>query len=140
MTFAEFWSLYPRKRHKLAAERAWNAAVKRFEPAAILSALEEAKREWRGRSERFIPHAATWLRATDFDDEYEAREDDMEPTLFDGPGISHEEAAVRELARALIRWDREAAEHKHTEACQHGKVCRYTANKRPTIDQCRKDA
>lgn len=80
--FSDFWDYYPRKRNKRDAEKAWNAAVKRFSPEAILAALEQAKDEWRGRRSCYIPYPASWIRATDFDEEFEARADDKEPDLF----------------------------------------------------------
>jgi len=70
--FAEFWSLYPRHVGKLAAEKAYKKASQRFSPAVILTCLEIMKAtDWRKRKLEFIPHAATWLRATDFGEEFD---------------------------------------------------------------------
>src|SRR3990167_3402740 len=81
--FGYFWNNYPRHVAKMAALRAWLAITRKVEPALILSALEEQIALWRkeGRKTSYIPYPATWLRATDFDDEFEAREDDRELLL-----------------------------------------------------------
>jgi len=72
-SFADFWIAYPRRVAKKAAEKAWLRAVKKTEPSIILAALESTKRrEWRERETQFIPHAATWINATEFD-EFEER-------------------------------------------------------------------
>ena len=77
--FAQFYSAYPRHTAKKAAFRAWLAVARKVETTAIHHALEEQIALWtkEGRKTSYIPYPATWLRATDFDDEFEAREDDL---------------------------------------------------------------
>lgn len=81
--FTTFWKLYPRKREKKDAEKAWNSLMKRgVKSDAILSTLQDRLRtDWRKRTSEFIPYAASFLRAEDFDDEFEARVDDKELLL-----------------------------------------------------------
>jgi len=135
VTFVEFWSAYPRRVSKHAAFRAWTAAVKKTEPESILHALEESKREWAGRELKFIPYPATWLRATDFDDEFEAQEDDKEmPTLFKDEELrTRAQLLLIHLQRELDYWLRERAEHRHTTLCRFGELCKYSDSKRPRV-------
>jgi hypothetical protein len=59
--FAEFWSLFPRKVGKRAAELAWPRAVQRAgSPREIIDAARLT--EWDDRDGgRYIPHPSTWL-------------------------------------------------------------------------------
>jgi len=61
--FDEFWSAYPRKLGKAKAKELFLKALKEgVEPVEIIRGLEWWKRgEWRGKEERYIPHAQTWL-------------------------------------------------------------------------------
>lgn len=70
--FDEFWSHWPRKIAKTTARKAWQAAIKSGADAqrvingakAFAAFCEQARTE-----PRFIPHAATWLRAERWLDE-----------------------------------------------------------------------
>lgn len=68
--FEEFWKEYPKKKGKLAAQRAW-PKTKGVALSAILSALSEAKdcRQWRKDNGQFIPNPASWLNAGGWMDE-----------------------------------------------------------------------
>jgi hypothetical protein len=73
--FDEFWTVYPRKKAKDAARKAYDAAVKRGgDPAEILDGVvayrDECRRE--RTEERFIAHAATWLNQGRWKDHVEA--------------------------------------------------------------------
>ena len=70
--FEEFWCIYPRKKSKGQAEKAW----KHLSPdgalrGSILDALERAKTssDWRREGGKFIPYPATWLNARGWEDE-----------------------------------------------------------------------
>jgi len=70
--FAEFWSLYPKKKSKGDAEKAWKTLNPNSELLAkILNAVRRAKssHDWLKQSGQFIPHPATWLRAHGWEDE-----------------------------------------------------------------------
>jgi len=71
-SFERFWSVYPKKRNKGDAWKAWKA-LKPSEKlvSAILAAVERAKAsvQWRKDEGQFIPYPATWLRARGFEDE-----------------------------------------------------------------------
>ena len=70
--FAEFWTAYPRKKSRGAAERAW-LKIKPNEQLAgeIVASVERAKTsaDWLRDDGRFIPHPATWLNAKGWLDE-----------------------------------------------------------------------
>ena len=71
-TFANFWSLYPRKVARKAAERAWSR-VARSDYPALFSGLILWRKEWLRRGEiEYIPHAATWLNGERWTDELPA--------------------------------------------------------------------
>lgn len=70
--FTTFWSAYPNKVAKVAAEKAYAKAIRSISgpdpPSVILAGVERAKasRQWR---EGFIPHPATWLNRGSWDDQ-----------------------------------------------------------------------
>ena len=68
MAFDQFWSVYPRKKGKGAARKAF--ARIRWTPdlwTRLMTALEWQTREW--SDPRFIPHPATYLNQERWDDE-----------------------------------------------------------------------
>lgn len=71
--FETFWTNYPKKRSKGAAEKAW-AKIKPNEQLTgeILSALERAKTsaDWQKDGGQYIPYPATWLNAKGWEDDY----------------------------------------------------------------------
>lgn len=70
--FDEFWSLYPKKVGKGAAERAW-AKIRPDEQlrATIQAAIQRAmtSADWVKDSGQYIPHPATWLNQKRWEDE-----------------------------------------------------------------------
>jgi hypothetical protein len=65
--FDEFWANYPRKTDKANARKAWAKAVKKTEPAKIVTAaaaLAASKPE-----PRFTAHASTWLNGERWEDQ-----------------------------------------------------------------------
>jgi len=93
--FDEFWKLYPRKKSKGQAEKAWSSLKPNEQlVVAILQGIERAKtsESWRKDGGQYIPHPATWLRAKGWEDEIrEGGKNDRTPidgytdpaTLFD---------------------------------------------------------
>ena len=70
--FEAFWSLYPKKKSKGDARKAW----KQLKPSAttiraIMAKLQEliGSRDWKRDNGQFIPYPATWLRAEGWNDE-----------------------------------------------------------------------
>lgn len=70
--FDKFWTLYPKKKAKGDAEKAW-AKIKPGEPMIerILSAVQQAATsvDWTKEGGRFIPYPATWLNRKGWEDE-----------------------------------------------------------------------
>jgi hypothetical protein len=56
--FEEFWTHYPRRVGKLAADRAYRTARKQATGEAIMAGLLAARF---ARDPQFIPHPSTWL-------------------------------------------------------------------------------
>lgn len=93
--FLEWWRHYPRKRAKLAAERAWLKIRPLPTPAFTVNAiaiLETQKRDpqWLKEGGAFIPHPATYLNSGRWMDE---------PT--DAPMLSGDDA---DNITALQQW------------------------------------
>lgn len=68
ITFEDFWQIYPRRKARAAAKRAFdrlNVTPELWDQ--IVTALEWQKREW--SDPRFIPHASTWLNQCRWEDE-----------------------------------------------------------------------
>ncbi len=72
--FDTFWEIYPKKRSKGRAERAW-VKIKPDEQLfkAILDGLERAKTsvEWLKDDGQYIPYPSSWLNAKGWEDELE---------------------------------------------------------------------
>ncbi len=71
-SFERFWSVYPKKRNKGDAWKAWRTLKPDEElVTVILAAVERAKAsmQWRKDEGQFIPYPASWLRARGFEDE-----------------------------------------------------------------------
>ena len=68
--FADFWSSYPRKEAKAAAEKAW-AKIPADAHQTIMAAIEAQKQneQWMKDGGAFIPHASTWLNQRRWEDE-----------------------------------------------------------------------
>ena len=83
--FDLFWSNFPRKIGKGAAELAW----KKLKPdgplqARIVQAVKaQCKSEqWRRDGGQFIPHPATWLNGKRYEDELEVKIAQAKPPVF----------------------------------------------------------
>jgi hypothetical protein len=71
--FEEFWSLYPLKKAKQQASRAWGR-VKASEVPAIIKGVRSAIRteQWLKDGGKYVPHAATFLNGRRWEDETSA--------------------------------------------------------------------
>lgn len=68
--FGDFWLLYPKKRDRGEALKAWKAAVKDgADPARITEAARQYARERAGQDPRYTKYPATWLNKGCYDDE-----------------------------------------------------------------------
>ena len=89
--FGDFWAVYPRKKDRDRAEKAWRKLAPDADlRAVILAAVERQKRseQWRRDGGQYIPHAATWINGKRWTDE------DDRPTADDRTGISERWAGV----------------------------------------------
>jgi hypothetical protein len=70
-SFANFWSAYPKKIGKGAAETAWKKAKVNGHLSEVLSALEAQKRsdQWTRDGGQFIPNPSTWINQRRWEDD-----------------------------------------------------------------------
>ena len=65
--FQLFWDRYPRKVSRAAAERAWGKLCPpEHEQQGLFDWIDAGltlwlEREWKGKDEQYVTHAATWL-------------------------------------------------------------------------------
>jgi hypothetical protein len=70
--FAEFWSAYPKKVGKPAAEKAWKKAVKDgTDPAELVLVAGQYAERMANTDPKFICHPTTWLNQARYNDEQE---------------------------------------------------------------------
>jgi hypothetical protein len=68
--FADFYALYPRKKSRGDAEKAWKQALKAgHDPEEIMAGLKRNLADISKRDPQFIPYPATWLRSQAWADE-----------------------------------------------------------------------
>ena len=70
--FPKFWKLYPNKKGRAAAEKAWKKLKVTDDLFALIAqglAKQCASQEWIKDGGRFIPHPATWLNGKRWEDE-----------------------------------------------------------------------
>lgn len=67
--FDAFWDAVPKKIGKGGARKAWAAACKKADPAAITDAMKEFAASVAGKDQQFIPHPTTWLNQERWADE-----------------------------------------------------------------------
>ena len=68
--FKKFWSLYPRKVAKVAAERSWKRLTIK-DINAIFEVYHDHLIRWKYKDVQFIPHASTWMNQKRWEDELE---------------------------------------------------------------------
>lgn len=67
-SFAEFWSVWPKKNSKKDAERAWSKAIKKTDAAAIVNAARAYAESPNRPEAQFVPYGATWLNGERWND------------------------------------------------------------------------
>jgi hypothetical protein len=67
-TFDGFWAVYPRRVGKLAAEKAWDKAIKTVHPDTIIEGAMAYALD-PNREPEFTAHPSTWLNQGRWDDE-----------------------------------------------------------------------
>lgn len=67
-TFDAFWTAYPRRVAKAAAEKAWKIAINHAAPSLVVAGAERYAAEVAGRAPDKIAHPATWLNGRRWED------------------------------------------------------------------------
>lgn len=67
-SFDIFWTIWPRKDAKKAAEAAWSKAVKRHPADQIIFAAAAYAQSPNRPEKKFVPHASTWLNGDRWND------------------------------------------------------------------------
>jgi len=94
--FDEFWAVYPKRRGKADAEKAWKAGRCDQIADTIVGDVRERQRrdhQWLKDDGKFIPYPATYLRNQRWEDEYE-----RSPTSGSGTTIESIEQRAERMA------------------------------------------
>ncbi|WP_052493306.1 hypothetical protein [Rhodococcus sp. MEB064] len=98
--FAEFWSAYPRKVGKGAAEKAFTRAVKRAGDTVVLDGVRRLAADPNLPTEKkFIPHPRTWLNEDRWEDE--PLPPDRATPRYSRPDPTARQTSVTEIANRL---------------------------------------
>jgi len=83
--FDSFWSAYPNKVAKPAAQKAFNKLdVDQSLLDTMLTAIEAQKGKWAKDDNKFVPHPATWLNNSRWLDEFESTTAYKPSSIFAG--------------------------------------------------------
>lgn len=88
--FERFWKIYPKKKSKNQAKKAWEKLKPSSElVSTILDAVENQKRsnDWIKDAGKYIPYPATWLNAGAWEDEMEVGTSERYERLDGGEGF-----------------------------------------------------
>jgi hypothetical protein len=103
--FETFWKVYPRKKKKGDARKAWKQTEKirppldRLVKAVIVA---RATPKWREEDGRWVPYPATWLRAEQWEDVHEVEVD----RVRDGKAWHETVAGIERRAKDLnMEWN-----------------------------------
>jgi hypothetical protein len=150
-SFDIFWTNYTRKESRKKAAQSWQTLkLDARDLIKILTWLEFAVQSDQWKETRYIPYASTFLN--------QERWRESDPPTISAPvgGLAPSEpespksaAEVEEIALSVIfeakkrleYWNEAFESHTHNDKCQHGFVCAYVAEKRPTVptlEQARK--
>ena len=67
--FSHWWTIYPRRKGKGQARRAFKSAIKRIGWEQLRDATEAFSEHCKGKDPQFVPYPATWLNGERYDDE-----------------------------------------------------------------------
>lgn len=82
LRFDDFWQVYPNRKARGAAVRAWKTAVKKADPDVIIAAAEAYARDPK-RDPEFTAHGSTWLNGERWLDEVEKPKASGPVTIMD---------------------------------------------------------
>ena len=89
--FEIFWSLYPRKRSRTEALKAWGKLSPTVWEATVMMAavaLAAETEDWQRDGGQYIPHASTWLRGRRWEDHLAPTANGSRPSARNGAGSS----------------------------------------------------
>ena len=107
--FLEFWEIYPNKKDKEKAKRAFSAALKKTDTETILRAAKKY-RDDPTRKPDYTKYPATWLNAASWENDYTQPQEDRSQR------IREEQAAYEAFMREL------EANAAPPPMCEHGKT------------------
>lgn len=108
--FDAFWALYPKKKSKGEAKKAWAQLKPSREIISAIMAklpLLAASHDWTKEGGQYVPNPATWLRAEGWEDEVQ---DAPRKDSFPTPAKPGEAPRVPSRAKQNAEWMREMLE------------------------------
>lgn len=108
--FDAFWALYPKKKSKGEAKKAWAQLKPSREIISAIMAklpLLAASHDWTKEGGQYVPNPATWLRAEGWEDEVK---DAPRKDSFPAPAKPGESPRVPSRAKQNAEWMREMLE------------------------------
>lgn len=135
--FEAWYQRYPRKKARQDALKAWRQTAAERPPLdSMLKALDQAMREWAGRSPEHVPYPATYLRAHCWLDEPDAK--CVAPAVELTPEVAlaqqqREEAVKRYEADGLLRL-REMEARRAREKGSRPQLARSRSAPMPVVD------
>lgn len=104
--FNAFWSAYPKKTGKPAAEKAWRGGrLTSADLPKLLEAIEAQRRSRQWADPQYIPYPSTWLNQRRWEDEPPSPLGVVSPTLYDPAAVSARLAREAEIEAAAIERD-----------------------------------
>ena len=88
--FKEFWSRYPRKVGKAQAEKSIAKALTKIEGDELLRKVDLFASVCKGKDQKFVPHAATWLNQERWTDEIEVSKENLQHQVLNEMFVNRE--------------------------------------------------
>lgn len=113
--FDAFWALYPKKKSKGEAKKAWAQLKPSREIISAIMAklpLLAASHDWTKEGGQYVPNPATWLRAEGWEDEVQ---DAPRKDSFPAPAKPGDAPRVPSRAKQNAEWMREMLESNGAE-------------------------
>ena len=98
--FESFWDIYPKKKSKQSALKAFTKHYKEMPPIETLInhiSMMAMTKDWQKENGQYIPYPATWLNAHGWNDEINLSEKDKYEAVRKQLGLSHTEMHERGL-------------------------------------------
>lgn len=99
--FAEFWSAYPKKVGKGAAEKAWKKAKANLDSVLAAIKVQASSDQWRKENGQYIPNPATWINERRWEDGVAG-----DDSVAGDPNELITLPNGRQMTRKAIEWER----------------------------------